>query len=155
MEAGEQSCACPQCGAVCPGRFGGCRQVWAARATPLTLTARPVVRSAGEPAEVATAPAPQPVSPTDYEQLRAELVRAVSAAVDALGCRLENEQQAQWQILREDIEKRLADLVIVLGENGSKPGSSRNGRRTRGTTQPGSAEEHQPTLDAGDPPDNP
>lgn len=28
MVAGEASCACPQCGTVCTGRFAGCAQVW-------------------------------------------------------------------------------------------------------------------------------
>jgi hypothetical protein len=157
MEAGEQSCTCPQCGAVCTGRFGGCPQVWADQAVPLTLVPRPVVRSAGRAAEAATPPAPQPPAETDYEQLRAELVRAVSAAVDALGCRLENEQHAQWQALREEIEKRLADLVIVSGEAGPNAGS-RNGRRARATPQSGPAGDRgveQATHDAGDPPQKP
>jgi hypothetical protein len=30
MIAGPRSCACPECGAVCQGRFSGCEAVWAA-----------------------------------------------------------------------------------------------------------------------------
>jgi hypothetical protein len=156
MEAGEQSCTCPHCGAVCTGRFGGCRQVWANPIVLLTPVARPAARRAGA-VEQTEAPPVEPVTPpvppADYEQLRAELVRAVSAAVEALGCRLEDEQHAQWQALREEIEKRLADLVIVSGEPGSAAGHT-NGRRESGTPLLQSGDDRrldQPTLDAGDP----
>jgi hypothetical protein len=114
------------------------------------MTRGPVQSAGAEPTE----PAPKPAHPTDYEQLRSELVRAVSAAVEALGCRLEQEQQAQWQTLREEIEKRLADLVIVPGETGPNT-INRNGRRARPTQQSSSSDDHAiepPTLDAGNPP---
>jgi hypothetical protein len=77
------------------------------------------------------------------------MLGAVSAAVDALGCRLELEQRAQWQTLREEVEKRLADMVIVAGESGP-PSGNRNRKRTRSTPPTGSAGEH-PTVDPDDP----
>jgi hypothetical protein len=57
MQAGEQACACPECGVVCRGLFDGCSDVWARGPRPVTL-------SVGAPAPLRTralnaGPAPQ------------------------------------------------------------------------------------------------
>src|SRR3954469_2771862 len=45
MVAGERSCTCSACGAVCTGRFTGCSEVWARRQTTsvVELPHRPAV----------------------------------------------------------------------------------------------------------------
>jgi hypothetical protein len=37
MQAGEQSCICPECSAVCEGQFNGCSDVWARGPRPVQI----------------------------------------------------------------------------------------------------------------------
>ncbi len=43
MRAGEQACACPECGVVCHGQFDGCPDVWARGPRPISLTITPAL----------------------------------------------------------------------------------------------------------------
>jgi hypothetical protein len=54
MVAGRQSCSCEVCGVGCGGRFGGCKDVWAAGPKP-----RPARKSGLAPGRLAV------ISPTD------------------------------------------------------------------------------------------
>jgi len=58
MQAGEQACACPECGVVCQGLFDGCSAVWARGPRPITLSlsAAPALR----PRALSVGPAEQP-----------------------------------------------------------------------------------------------
>lgn len=56
MVAGENGCACKECGAVCRGRFAGCARVWArANAAAAAIDNPPVVRTHVTPASWAAA----------------------------------------------------------------------------------------------------
>ena len=57
MRAGEQACACPECGVVCEGQFDGCPDVWARGPRPLALTVTPAIDA---PRVRALAPGPDP-----------------------------------------------------------------------------------------------
>ncbi len=54
MVAGESSCRCSTCGAVCEGRFAGCPEVWAAGPREVTLV-EPETSGVASPASVVSA----------------------------------------------------------------------------------------------------
>lgn len=54
MVAGESSCRCSTCGAVCEGRFAGCPAVWAAGPREVSLV-EPDAQSGASPAPVVSA----------------------------------------------------------------------------------------------------
>ena len=56
MVAGASSCACPECGVVCEGKFPGCATVWAAGPQQVTLR-RPAKELGTRSAAAAPAPA--------------------------------------------------------------------------------------------------
>ncbi len=62
MQAGEDSCACPECDSVCEGRFKGCVAVWARGPRPVEVASSPVLP--GHPAANG-AGGSAPVPPTD------------------------------------------------------------------------------------------
>lgn len=88
MTAGDASCACPTCGAVCTGRFSACSAVWERGPREVTL-ARPVIDrpqavaphpNGGVPVIAAErAPAPEPA-----DDGRGEVLEWLQSAFDGV-----------------------------------------------------------------------
>lgn len=47
MIAGPDSCSCPDCGAICHGRFTGCSIVWSESTTPILVGGPPLALGSG------------------------------------------------------------------------------------------------------------
>ncbi len=74
MQAGETTCACPECGVVCEGLFDGCPDVWA-RGLPVALNLSPAapLRMRGlnaGPATQVEEPSPLPPPPSALSPAR-------------------------------------------------------------------------------------
>lgn len=78
MQAGQQACACPECGVVCEGLFDGCPDVWARGPRPVAFLAGTV--PAGRAGALNAGPAPQPQRQQQPPPRRSPLANGFSGA---------------------------------------------------------------------------
>jgi hypothetical protein len=131
MVAGSRSCSCPECGAVCPGKFPGCTAVWAAGPQKVNLRRpgkEPSVRVVPEVAatngraqpELPAPAALPPGNPAGYPRLAedgAELRSAVEGlrvAIDALPGRIAKVAGDAMRQQHSINKQELADLWLAI-----------------------------------------
>jgi hypothetical protein len=139
MVAADQRCVCPQCGAVCRGRFQGCPSVWSRGPQPLSLVPGPVAgrsvifsTGAGEEKTDAGVSADAPILPADdppptpndgagvvgplEPTAITELAQALADAIATVGRQLHEGQEFQLRSLLDKIESRLDELRAAAPE---------------------------------------
>jgi hypothetical protein len=138
MVAADERCVCPECGAVCRGRFRGCPEVWNRGPQAVSLAREPpggrgVARArpapgqmrAEESHEASTAPTGEPpptanggvgYSGRPEPSAISDLATALSEVVATAGRQPNESQELQLRSLLERIESRLDELIAGLPE---------------------------------------
>jgi hypothetical protein len=139
MVAAVQRCVCPECGAVCRGRFQGCPSVWTTGPEALSLgrqvagegSVNPGSRSGvgntglGVSHAAPTLPPDDPpliahdgpvvVGPLEPKAIT-DLAQALADAIATVGRQLHEDQELQLRSLLEKIESRLDELMAASRE---------------------------------------
>ena len=138
MVAADDRCVCPECGAVCRGRFPGCPEVWNRGPQAVSLAreapgGRGVARAwpaagqmGAEESHEASAPPTGEPPPTANGGVRysgrpepmaiSDLATALSGVVATAGRQLNESRELQLRSLLEKIESRLDELIAALPE---------------------------------------